>query len=105
MFNNNEPQKNSISGKRNILLRMPKMQNTPAAHRKLRKQPEAALTTPTAKAGKSEKMYKCSECKIAMEPKGAASDDGMTRVYQCPKCKNVELHTLECFDMLRLTYP
>jgi hypothetical protein len=50
-------------------------------------------------------MHKCSQCKTAMEAKGEMSDDGEIIFYQCPKCKNVEFHSVYCDSQFRLTYP
>lgn len=57
------------------------------------------------KKQKSEKMYKCKECDIVMASKGEISEDGTIIFYQCPKCKNVELHTKQYSGGISLTYP
>ncbi|MCW4000808.1 MAG: hypothetical protein NWE93_11265 [Candidatus Bathyarchaeota archaeon] len=52
-------------------------------------------------------MYKCKECDIILETRGEATEDGTSLFYQCPKCKNIELHTKQYSHGggLRLTYP
>jgi Zn finger protein HypA/HybF involved in hydrogenase expression len=50
-------------------------------------------------------MYKCKECGVALDWKGEVSEDGTVGFYQCPKCKNVELHIKQYANGLRLTYP
>ncbi|MCW4028812.1 MAG: hypothetical protein NWE92_04105 [Candidatus Bathyarchaeota archaeon] len=50
-------------------------------------------------------MYKCQYCSSKMESKGEITEDGSIVFYQCPKCKNVELHAPENATGLRLTYP
>ncbi|MGD6852546.1 MAG: hypothetical protein ACQCN6_10855 [Candidatus Bathyarchaeia archaeon] len=40
-----------------------------------------------------------------MESKGEISEDGTIVFYQCPNCKNVELHNKQYSNDLRLTYP
>jgi len=47
MFNRNEPQRNSLNGKRGILLPMPQMQNSRTPRRQLCKQSEPMLKLPS----------------------------------------------------------
>jgi Zn-finger nucleic acid-binding protein len=50
-------------------------------------------------------MHKCPQCKITMETRGEISDEDDIVVYQCPKCKNVELNTAYSENQFRMSYP
>jgi len=52
-------------------------------------------------------MYKCPQCGTGMEAKGELEDSSQPQktVFQCPKCKNIELLAKHFNNWFRLDYP
>jgi len=53
------------------------------------------------------KMYKCPQFGTGMEAKGELEDSSQPQktVFQCPKCKNIELLAKHFNNWFRLDYP
>jgi len=52
-------------------------------------------------------MHKCPRCGTEMEAKGELEDSNQVQstVFQCSKCKNIEITTRQFNDWFRLEYP